>query len=227
MIKDNLARIRERIAASAGRSGRNPSDIKLICVTKSATPDQIKEAISCNITDIGENRIKDAHLKYCKLGSLSDKVKWHMVGHLQTNKVRDCLEIANTIHSLDSKRLAEALEKRARSLGRRVDVFIEVNISGESSRYGIRPDVLHDFVSKVSGLQYIHIIGLMTMAPFFDNAQKARPIFAELRGLQEDLLAKKIPNTDIKQLSMGMSQDFEVAIEEGATCVRIGTAIFG
>jgi len=224
MISENLARIRQRIAEAAKRAGRDPEDITLICVTKSAALPQLQQAISSGVRDIGENRVTDALLKYSQIETKG--VRWHLIGHLQTNKVKKALDVFDTIHSLESLKLAEEIDKRAGTIGKRIDCLIEVNTSGEPSKYGIETEEAESFLKKAALLPNIHIIGLMTMAPFVDDAQLVRPCFLKLRRLRDDLKSAQIPNTDIEELSMGMTQDFEVAIEEGATFVRIGTAIF-
>lgn len=226
MIQENIASVRQRIREAARRAGRPPEDIRLISVTKNATVRQIEQAIDCGVSDIGENRVGDALLKYSQLGEAAGRAKWHMIGHLQTNKVKKALEIFAAVHSLDSLKLAEELEKRAALSGRRVDCLIEVNTSGETSKYGIKPEEALSFAKKASKFTHININGLMTMAPFMDEAELSRPYFIRLRELKNTLQAENIQNTDIRELSMGMSQDFEVAVEEGATLVRIGAAIF-
>ena len=178
------------------------------------------------MTDIGENRVNDALSKFTDLGKESNDVKWHMIGHLQTNKIRKFLRVFNIMHSLDSLRLALELDKQAKEESKRIDCFVEVNVSGEEAKYGISPiDVLR-LVKEVSLLSNLHIKGLMTIAPFSEVSEDARPYFKSLYALRDELLRADIPNTDIRELSMGMTQDFEVAIEEGATYVRIGTALF-
>jgi len=226
MITQNLALVKERIEDAAKRAGRNPAEIRLVCVTKTATANQLQEAISSGISDIGENRVKDALLKYDSLGEQAKNVKWHMIGHLQTNKVKKCLQIFDTIHSLDSINLADEIDKQAKSLGKCIDCLVQVNVSGEDSKYGISPEETEAFIRKVSLFSNIHIAGLMTMAPFVDNPEQVRPFFRKIYSLKESLRKMDISNTDVKDISMGMTQDFEVAIEEGATFVRIGTAIF-
>jgi len=226
MITQNLALVKERIEKAAKRAGRNPAEIRLVCVTKTATANQLQEAISSGISDIGENRVKDALLKYDSLGEQARGIKWHMIGHLQTNKVKKCLQIFDTIHSLDSINLADEIDKQAKSLGKRIDCLVQVNVSGEDSKYGISPEETEAFIRKVSFFSNIHIAGLMTMAPFVDNPEQVRPFFKKIYSLKESLRKMDISNTDVKDISMGMTQDFDVAIEEGATFVRIGTAIF-
>jgi pyridoxal phosphate enzyme (YggS family) len=227
MITENLIQVRERIRRAAQRANRNPQNIRLVCVTKTASPAQIKDAIGLGVSDIGENRVGDALLKQKELGELAKKLKWHMIGHLQTNKVKDALGIFDVIHSLDSIRLAEAIDKGAASSNKRIDCLIEVNTSGELSKYGIKPAELIPFATEAAAFKHLHIIGLMTMAPIVNTPELARPYFAMLRRLKEELASKSIENIDIRELSMGMTQDFEAAVEEGATMVRIGTAVFG
>ena len=226
MIDQNLALVRDRIKKTAKRVNRNPQDITLICVTKQASLKQVEEVVSFHATDIGENRVIDALLKYNQLKDSNNTLKWHMIGHLQSNKVKKALSFFDTIHSVDSIRLASEINKQAGLVYKCIDCFIEVNVAGEDSKYGIRPDQVHNFVKEVSILSNIKIVGLMMMAPFVDNPEKVRGYFKDLRSLRDSLLSENIPNTDIRELSMGMTQDFEVAIEEGATMVRIGTAIF-
>ena len=226
MIKENLAQISQRIKVAAQRAGRNPDSVRLICVTKSATVEQVEEAISSGVTDIGENRVQDALLKFNQLTESLKKTKCHMIGHLQTNKVKKCLKVFDIIHSLDSLGLAAEIDKRALSLNKRIDCFIEVNTSSEPQKYGIDPKSAEEFIRKAAEFQHIRVIGLMTMAPFVEDKEEARPFFTKLRKLKDKFQALSIPNTDIRELSMGMSQDFEVAVEEGATFVRIGSAIF-
>ena len=226
MIDQNLTLIRDRIEKTAKRVNRNPQDITLICVTKQASLKQVEEVISFHATDIGENRVTDAFLKYNQLKDLNNTLKWHMIGHLQSNKVKKALSFFDTIHSVDSIRLASEINRQAELINKCIDCFIEVNVANEDSKYGIKPDQAHNFVKEVSLLSNIKIVGLMMMAPFVDNPEEVRSYFKDLRNLRDSLLSENIPNTDIRELSMGMTQDFEVAIEEGATMVRIGTAIF-
>lgn len=226
MIDQNLALVRDRIKKAAKRAARNSDDITLLCVTKTIGSTKLREALASGVTDIGENRVDDAISKYNRLGSQARDLKWHMIGHLQTNKVKNTLDIFDTIDSLDSIKLAKEIEKRASLIGRKVDCLVEVNTSKESSKYGIEEEEVERFITEVSTFSHIHVIGLMTMAPIVNKQELARPYFSKLRQIKDNLKAKNIPNTDIRELSMGMSQDFEVAIEEGATIVRIGTAIF-
>ena len=227
MIRQNLSCVKDKISEAAKKAGRSPQDIILVCVTKTATVEGLRQGIGCGITDIGENRLQEAVSKKAAVGELANALRWHMIGHLQTNKVKKALEVFDLIHSLDSMALAHEIDKRAGSLNKRIDCLVEVKTSAEPGKFGVRPQDLIDFIKEVASLRYIRIIGLMTMAPFSEDPEQARPFFARLRQLRQDLISERIPNTDIRELSMGMSQDYQVAIEEGATLVRIGTAIFG
>ncbi len=226
MIAQNLAQIKQRIESSARRVGRNPQEITLVCVTKSVSSTKIREILALGITDIGENRVNDALLKFNYLGKLPGDLRWHMIGHLQTNKLKKFLKVFNVIHSLDSLRLAIELDKRVKAANKRIDCFIEVNVSREDAKYGISPGDVSNFIKEVSLLSNLRVIGLMTMAPFAETSEASRPYFKCLRVLRDNLLKEDIPNTDVRELSMGMTQDFEIAIEEGATFLRIGTALF-
>jgi PLP dependent protein len=226
MIKENLALVRKRIEKAAKRSGRSPSDICLISVTKAATVRQTQEAVSSGALDIGENRVKDALLKYNTLGNAAKGLRWHMIGHLQTNKVARCLEIFDVIHSLEDLGLAREINRQAGIIGRQVDCFVEINVSGEASKHGISPGEARNFIRQTADLPNINIIGLMTMAPISQDPESSRQYFKQLRILRDSLRQDMVDGLGIKELSMGMTQDFEIAIEEGATFIRIGTAIF-
>lgn len=215
MISDNLKVVTQRISKSCEKSGRNLSDVKLICVTKEASVDETREALKSGVTDIGENRVQDGVSKYAAIGG---KVTWHLIGHLQTNKARDAVRIFSLIHSVDSIRLAREIDKEAKKIQKTQDVLIQVNTSGEKSKFGIAPEDLEAFYKEVLLYPNINILGLMTIAPEVENAEEVRPYFRRLRELKEKI--------GCSELSMGMSGDFEVAIEEGATMVRIGRAIF-
>lgn len=220
-VKDNLARINGRIAAAALKAGRDPADVTLVAVTKTFSPEAIEEAIASGITIIGENRVQEARDKYALIG---DRVTWHLVGHLQTNKVKDALNIFSLIHSLDSRHLAEEITKRS---DKSVDCLIEVNTSGEATKFGLQPDAVFDFLAFLKDRPKINLLGLMTIGPgvAVSDPEASRPCFRLLRNLRDEL-AQKI-NRPLPVLSMGMSADFEVAVEEGSTMIRIGTALFG
>ncbi len=220
-MKDNLARINGRIAAAAQKAGRDPAEVTLVAVTKTFGPEAIEEAIAAGITVIGENRVQEARVKHAVIG---DRVTWHLVGHLQTNKVKDALRIFSLIHSLDSQHLAEEIVKRS---DKRVDCLIEVNTSDEETKFGLRPEAVFDFPEVLNGLGKINLLGLMTIGPGFavTDPEASRPCFKLLRELRDEL-AQKL-DQPLPILSMGMSADFEVAVEEGSTLVRVGTALFG
>ncbi|MFH1791892.1 MAG: YggS family pyridoxal phosphate-dependent enzyme [Candidatus Omnitrophota bacterium] len=215
MIKQNLEKICADIADGAAKAGRKKEDVCLICVTKEANSADILDAVANGALHLGENRVKEAELKYKALG---EKVTWHMVGHLQTNKVRDAVSIFSFIHSVDSMRLAQCIDKEASRAGHVQNILIEVNVSGEASKFGITPDQLGGMLESMKGLANIHICGLMTVAPYTDNAEDSRKYFIALRELRDKY--------GLKELSMGMTQDYAVAVEEGATMVRVGRAIF-
>lgn len=216
MVKENLENVKRRIKLAAEKAGRDPISIKLLAVTKEAEFDQIKEAIEAGISDVGENRVKDAVNKK-KLFD-SHVLTWHMIGHLQSNKVKDAVKTFSLIHSVDSLKLACVVNTEAGKEGKTQDILLEVNVSGEGSKFGIKPEALSELVGEVRRLKHVNLLGLMTMAPFCEDPEKARPYFKKLKELSD--------KHGLKEISMGMTQDFEVAIEEGATIVRIGSAIF-
>lgn len=218
-----LQRVKERIVESAGRAGRNPAEIKLVAVTKGVEIPEILEAIYAGVDTIGENRVQEAKIKYDriknKVGNTDRQVDWHLIGHLQRNKVKDAVRIFSLIHSVDSLELAEEIDKRAVQEGLVQDVLIEVNTSGEKTKFGIVPSEVEKLVAGIQLLPNVHLQGLMTMAPLVDNPEDARLYFRMLKELNDRFR--------LKYLSMGMSNDFEIAIEEGANLLRIGRAIFG
>ncbi|MCE5315113.1 MAG: YggS family pyridoxal phosphate-dependent enzyme [Armatimonadota bacterium] len=219
LIADNLRSVRERIDAAARRVGRTGDDITLVVVTKTRSVEEIREAIACGATDIGENYVQEAEEKY---GLIGDAARWHIIGHLQRNKARHVVEFAQLIHGVDNDALAKEIGRRAEAVGRVADVLIEVNISAEKSKFGIDPNDVAMLSRSISGIAGVRLCGLMGMAPFLPDPQKARPYFALLKKTWD-----KLPDEQRLYLSMGMTQDFEIAIEEGSNMVRIGTAIFG
>jgi len=221
-IKDNLLKVRERIAQAAKRCGRAPESIQIVAVSKMIPPEKIVEAIDAGITDIGENRVQEAAKKF---PIIHRDVKWHLVGHLQTNKVKNALEIFDLIHSVDSVRLMDAIEKRAS--GQVVDILVQVNTSDEETKYGIKPNEIIGFMKLANQYEHIRVRGLMTIGLFTEDSELVRPCFRLLRELRDEVAKENLPRIEMKYLSMGMTNDFEVAIEEGANIVRIGTAIFG
>ncbi|MBD3348393.1 MAG: YggS family pyridoxal phosphate-dependent enzyme [Candidatus Eisenbacteria bacterium] len=231
-VRENLLQVTNRIADAAERAFREPSDIKLVAVTKTVEPERIAEAIEAGVTCIGENRIQEAERKF---GAVLPPVEKHMVGHLQRNKVPKALELFDMIESVDSPRLAREVSKRAERAeddargvsDGRADVLIEVNTSGEESKYGFEPDEVVDAVRELADLPGIRIVGLMTVGAFLPDPEDVRPCFRRLRELRNEIEEAVIPGVRMDHLSMGMTNDFEVAIEEGSTIVRIGRAIFG
>lgn len=224
MITNNLKNVQNRILAAAQRSNRNPSEITLIAVSKTKPVEMIKEIYDAGIREFGENKVQEINLKY---EALPKDINWHMIGHLQRNKVKAVISEACLIHSVDSIRLAEQISKEASSRKITVSVLLEVNIANEETKYGFKSEETEDALIRISKLPNIIVRGLMTSAPIVSDPEENRQYFKALKQLCVDLKAKNIDNTSMDFLSMGMTGDFEVAIEEGATHVRVGTAIFG
>jgi len=227
-IADNVGRIRDRLASTAARAGRNPDEITLMGVRKTFPAESIREAYQAGIRVFGENRVQEFGGKAETLRDLDD-ARWHMIGHLQSNKASKATELFHAIDSVDSLRLAERLHDAAKAANKQLDVLIEVNVGGEEAKSGIAPDSpeLERILEAASSLDRLRIRGLMTIPPFTEDPQGARPYFRKLRELRDAIRARSLLAVDMDVLSMGMSHDFEVAIEEGSTCVRVGTAIFG
>ena len=224
IIKNNLEIINEKIKKAALKASRNPEEIKLVAVTKTATIEQIKEAISAGVEIIGENRVQEAKEKY---QILTADIEWHLVGHLQTNKAKYAIEIFDLIHSVDGIKLAKEIDRRSLQFGMITNVLVEVNISGEETKYGIKPEEVEPFLKEISEFSRIRVKGLMTIAPIVEDKEEVRPYFRKLRELSKEIKKKNIKNVRMDYLSMGMTEDFEVAVEEGANIVRIGRGIFG
>ena len=222
-IKTNLDRIRERINFAADRAGRDPAEVKLVAVTKTVQADLIKEAADCGIDIIGENRV---HQAAEKRPQVDRRLEWHMIGHLQSRKAGQAVGVFDMVQSVESLSTARALQKRCEEAGRSMPILIEVNTSGEGQKFGVRPDEAEAFAREAAALPNLLVEGLMTMAAFASDPEQARPSFRMLRDLAGRLEEKNIEGARFDALSMGMSADFEVAIEEGATMVRIGTAVF-
>lgn len=218
-ICENLRTVEDRIDQAARRSGRSRQDVTLITVTKTRSVEQINEAIVGGATDIGENYVQEAQEKYAEIG---DSAAWHMIGHLQRNKARHAAGVFSMIHSVDSLELAEQIGRRSTAIGKRMNVLIEVKISPEATKFGVDPESTLDLASKVAQVSGLKLCGFMGMAPFEQDPEDTRPFFRAMRELWD-----KLPDEQRVYLSMGMTSDFEVAIEEGSNMVRIGTAIFG
>ncbi|NJN16533.1 MAG: YggS family pyridoxal phosphate-dependent enzyme [Oscillochloris sp.] len=235
-IADRIAHVRARIAEAAEQAGRRPADITLVTVTKTHPPERIAEAIAAGSLDLGENRVQEAIAKIATLAADHSRLRWHLIGHLQRNKARVAVESFDLIHSVDSLRLAETLNRHASDLGRRLAILLQLNVSGEASKEGFdlsgglrNHAALDQFLPQIEAilaLPALEICGLMTIAPIVEDLDAARPVFAELRTVRDEL-ARRYPNADWHALSMGMTDDFPAAIAEGATIVRVGRAIFG
>ena len=223
-IPENIKVIEEKIARAAERSGRSKDDILLLAVTKTIDIDRIREAVDCGLTELGENKVQELTDKY---DTLQRDVKWHMIGHLQTNKVKYIIDKVKLIHSVDSLKLAEEINKRAAAAGIVIDILAEINVAEEDSKFGITCDTAEDTVREMSRLKNIRVRGLMTVAPNVENGEENRPVFRRLKQLLVDINSKNIDNVNMDTLSMGMTGDYETAVEEGSTIVRVGTGIFG
>lgn len=224
MIKENLAYVEEQIAKACQRVGRNREEVTLIAVSKTKPIHLIEEVIDFGIREFGENKVQEIMDKY---EVIKTPVKWHMIGHLQRNKVKYIVDKVCLIHSVDSYRLAEMINQEAAKKGVTCDILIEVNIAKEDTKYGLMEEEVLPLIEQIAKLSNIKIKGLMTIAPYVENSEKNRVHFRNLRNLYVDIKSKNIDNVDMKILSMGMTNDYEVAIEEGATMVRVGTGIFG
>lgn len=221
-----LEGVRERIALSASHSGRRPEEIRLIAVSKTHPAEILRRAIEAGVTDLGENRVQEAEAKIPEVGL--DTVRWHLIGHLQSNKARRAVQLFGLIHSLDSKELALRLNRLCNEEGRPLlEVMIQVDLGGEETKTGVSEAGLPELVQQVAACEHLRLKGLMTLPPFFEDSERVRPYFVGLRQLRDRYKALGAFGDEPGELSMGMSNDFEVAVEEGATMVRVGTAIFG
>lgn len=224
-IKENIQVIKENIKLSSEKSNRNLDDITLLGVTKTVESDAIFKAINCGITDIGENKPQELSRKYDIIG---DKVRWHLIGTLQTNKVKYIIDKVYMIHSLDRESLCEEIQKRAENIGRNINCLVQVNISKEDSKHGLDKENVIDFIKNTAtNYKNIKIKGLMTMAPFTEDREQIRNVFRQLKELSLEIKNLNIEGVSMDELSMGMSNDYDIAIEEGSTIVRVGTSIFG
>ena len=221
-LAENLKSIRNRISEACARSNRDPGSVELLAVTKNHPPGTVNAAAELGLTLFGENRVQEAR---AKIPLCSGRLRWHMIGHLQSNKCRETVELFAAVESVDSLRLAEELNTRAGQASKRMPIFLEVNIAGEGSKFGYRPDQLLEELSRIAALRRLDLVGLMTVPPYTTDPERVRGIFRQLREMRDE--AEQRLGASLPQLSMGMSGDFEVAIEEGATLIRIGTALFG
>lgn len=223
MVADNIRHIRESVEGTCNRLGRDPASVKLIAVGKTFPPEKILEAVNAGVADIGENYVQEATAKRSALND--ERIRWHFIGHLQTNKVKYIAEWVAMIHSVDNIRCAEEIQRHAARLGRRIDVLVEVNTSEEATKFGVKPQQAVEFVHSLAVLPNVSVKGLMTIGPFTDRAEESRASFRLLKTLFDEINRSK--RMALTELSMGMTHDYQLAIEEGATMIRIGTAIFG
>ncbi|MBO0859070.1 MAG: YggS family pyridoxal phosphate-dependent enzyme [Chloracidobacterium sp.] len=228
-MRARLESINQRIAAACERAGRQISEITLVAVSKTVTANRVSEAIRAGVQTLGESRVQEAAAKIAELQPLSAEreVQWHLIGHLQSNKARQAVELFDAIHSVDDLKLAERLDRFAAISGKRLPIFIEVNIGGEQSKSGVEPGAVLPLCEQIAKLPNLELKGLMAVPPYSDNPEDARPFFKHLRRLRDEARRTGAAEALFNDLSMGMSDDFEIAIEEGATFVRIGSAIFG
>lgn len=224
MIQENLHQVENKILTACERSGRKPEDVTLIAVSKTKPMEMIKELYAAGKKEFGENKAQEMKEK---CDCLSKDIKWHFIGHLQTNKVKYVVGRAAMIHSIDSLHLAETVNRECEKKGCTVSVLVEVNVAGEDTKFGVKPEETEHLIREIAKLPYVHVCGLMTIAPFVENPEENRWIFRILHNLSVDISGKNIDNIDMNVLSMGMTNDYEVAVEEGATHVRVGTGIFG
>ncbi len=224
MLKENLDHVEEEIRKACERSGRSREEVTLIAVSKTKPVSMLEEAYGLGVRVFGENKVQELVEKY---DALPEDIEWHMIGHLQRNKIKYIIGKAALIHSVDSSRLAEAIDKEAAKQNTAARILIEVNVAREESKFGLMPEAVPEFVDKVSEFAHLKVEGLMTIAPFVENPEENRPIFAYLRKLSVDIAKKNAHNTNMSVLSMGMTNDYQVAVAEGATMVRVGTGIFG
>ncbi len=222
-IADNIRDIQQEMINTCIQIGKKPEDVHLIAVTKTIESDRINEAIAKGITDIGENKVQEIMDKYTSVSPIN----WHMIGHLQTNKVKYIIDKVKLIHSLDRISLAEEIQKRAQLIDRGIDVLVQVNVGHEETKSGIEPDAVYDFIEALKPFSYVQVKGLMTVAPYAEDPEDVRIYFKKMREIFEKIRDKNMPGIEMKYLSMGMTNDYKVAIEEGANMVRVGTAIFG
>ena len=224
MVLENLEEVNKRILSACKRAGRDPEEVTLVAVSKTKPASMIEEAYAAGIRDFGENKVQELCEKH---EALPKDIRWHMIGHLQRNKVKQVVGKAVLIHSVDSLRLAEQIEEDAARKELTIDILLEVNVAEEESKFGFRLEETESAIRKIASFPHVRIKGLMTIAPFVENSEENRFVFKKLRQFYVDMQSKNIDNVNMNMLSMGMTGDYEVAIEEGATLVRVGTGIFG
>jgi len=223
-LRERVAWVLEKISTAARRAGRDPGQVRLVAVTKTVPVSRMREGLEAGLRIFGENYVQEARQKQEALGGLCE---WHMIGHVQKNKAGQAARLFDVIETVDSVALAEALSRHAEQAGKTLEVLLQVNVSGEPSKFGVAPEGVLPLLERVLTLRGLRCTGLMTLPPFFEDPERVRPYFSALRSLQQSLVARGVPKDCLSELSMGMSSDFEVAIEEGATIVRVGRALFG
>lgn len=224
MLRENFRQVEENIRRACGRAGRDPGDVTLIAVSKTKPVELLREAYDLGTRVFGENKVQEIVEKY---EALPKDIHWHMIGHLQRNKVKYIIDKVDLIHSVDSVRLAETIEKEAAKHDLTANILLEVNVAEEESKFGLKVDEVEQVVDEIAKFSHIKVCGLMTIAPFVENPEENRPYFRRLRNLSVDIGGKNVDNVTVSILSMGMTNDYEVAVEEGATMVRVGTGLFG
>ena len=224
-IRENIDDIVKKIEADCKKVGRNPNDITLIAVSKTVESPKVREAVAAGVDNLGENRVQELVKKYDELKDLD--IKWHMIGHLQKNKVKYIIDKTVLIHSVESLSLAEEINKRAEKNNLIANVLVELNIGEEDSKFGIKEESVYDFILSLEKFENLRVVGLMTVAPFCENPEDVRWVFKKMKYIYDKISTMNLRNTEMKYLSMGMTNDFEIAIEEGSNIIRIGTAIFG
>lgn len=224
MIRENIKEVNNRILAACKRAGRNPDEVTLIAVSKTKPADMISEAYFAGVRNFGENKVQELWEKH---PALPEDIRWHMIGHLQRNKVKQIIGKAVLIHSVDSLRLGEQIEEESAKRNLKTDILLEVNVAEEESKFGFKLEETEQAIRKIANFSHVKIKGLMTIAPFVENSEENRPVFKKLKQFYVDMQRKNIDNVSVNILSMGMTGDYEVAVEEGATHVRVGTGIFG
>jgi pyridoxal phosphate enzyme (YggS family) len=224
-MKERLESVLDRIRQAALACGRDPRSVRLVAVSKTVSAERVRQAVAAGVDTLGENYIQEARGKIDALAALP--VAWHFIGHLQTNKAKYAVRLFELIHTVDTLKLATELDRQAAKAGKTQRVLVQVNVSGETTKSGASEVEAGRLVAEIAKLPHLSLEGLMTMPPFFDQPEKARPYFRDLRRLRDEIRQRDLPGVDLRELSMGMTGDFEVAIAEGATLVRIGTAIFG
>lgn len=224
-IRANVEAVQLRLARAAARAGRDPSGIRLVAVSKTFGPEYVRAAAAAGVREVGENRVQEALQKIAETADVP--VRWHLVGHLQSNKARKAAGAFAVIHSVDRRELLERLDRAAAETGTRPEILVQVDLASEATKFGAPPDEARELVEAALECRAVRLVGLMVLPPLFENPEEARPYFSRLRRLRDEWVSSGVPPGNLAELSMGMSHDFEVAVEEGATMVRVGTAIFG